>query len=253
MAVIGERATRHIIRIFIVANVVVLFLACIVIHRKGGLDWLMYQFSGGQAVAYSHTKESVYDCIPITSNDIVMLGDSMLDYGEWHELLDTPLAKNRAISGDCLHDVIVRVAPIVDARPACIVVMAGINDLQRGESVEQVMAEYTQLVDMIRQGSPGTRLALLPILAPNERLYRAHIKPRFPGIHMPTAAEVAEINAHIEGLGEVVDLSCLLENGQIAPDYTLDGLHLNGSGLQMLAQVLRARLDAIVRDELTSL
>lgn len=230
---------RYISRASFGVNIGFLFLACVFIHRKGGLDWLMYQFSGGQAVAYSHTKQSVYDCIPITSNDIVMLGDSMLDYGEWHELLGNPRAKSRAIAGDCVHDVIARLGPIVEARPAHIVVMVGANDLQRGEPVEQVATEYRHMVDIICTMSPDTVVWLLPVLAPHERLYRQHIKPRYPGIHMPTVDQVKDLNTEIRGLAShnvyFIGLDGLLEEGQIAAAYTLDGLHLSGRGLIVVA------------------
>ena len=49
---------------------------------------------------YNYQKRSLFEQLPIRGNDIVFLGNSITDGGEWNELLANPRVKNRGISGD---------------------------------------------------------------------------------------------------------------------------------------------------------
>jgi lysophospholipase L1-like esterase len=58
----------------------------------------------------------------------------------------------------------------------------------------------------------------------------------------PLAADVAEFNAAIARLDVTMLNPPVLSNGQISERYTLDGLHLNGAGLLVLAETIRSNL-----------
>ena len=49
---------------------------------------------------YNFQRRSLFEKLPVTSKDIVFLGNSITDGGEWNELLANPRVKNRGISGD---------------------------------------------------------------------------------------------------------------------------------------------------------
>ena len=48
---------------------------------------------------YNFQRRSLFEKLPVTSKDIVFLGNSITDGGEWNELLANPRVKNRGISG----------------------------------------------------------------------------------------------------------------------------------------------------------
>ena len=49
---------------------------------------------------YWHQKQTLFESLPTSPEDIVMLGNSITDGGEWAEILDNVHVKNRGISGD---------------------------------------------------------------------------------------------------------------------------------------------------------
>ena len=50
--------------------------------------------------SYNFQRRSLFEVLPIHSNDIVFLGNSITDGCEWAELFDNPRIKNRGISAD---------------------------------------------------------------------------------------------------------------------------------------------------------
>ena len=49
---------------------------------------------------YNYQKRSLFEQLPIRGNDIVFLGNSITDGGEWAELFNNRHVKNRGISAD---------------------------------------------------------------------------------------------------------------------------------------------------------
>ena len=66
---------------------------------------------------YNYQKRSLFDALPIRSNDIVFLGDSITDGCEWAELLDNRHVKNRGISADRSGWLLERIDSIIAGRP----------------------------------------------------------------------------------------------------------------------------------------
>lgn len=184
--------------------------------------------------------------MPNEPADIVFLGDSILDFGEWHEFMNDHRAKNRAINGDDTGTILKRLGSIVVGHPRHIVLLCGINNFQKGISFTKTATEYSQIVKAILSQSPSTDLWLLSVLPVNSILYRKWIVPDHPGINMPSWDQVVALNAFIRELTvgnprvHFVELSDLLDsNGEIREAYTIDGLHLNGVGLKMVAERLK--------------
>jgi lysophospholipase L1-like esterase len=189
---------------------------------------------------------SVFEQSSIGSNDIVFLGDSIFDFGEWHELMGDPRAKNRAINGDDTNTVLKRLDQIVAGRPAHVVILLGINNFQKGMSFTQTTTEYRSIVERLSE-SDTTQIWLLPVFPVHPGLYRRWIMPYDPGIRMPQQAEVERLNRFLQELAAThqprvnfVPIPTVLDpSGHLAEDFTLDGLHLNGRGLSEIAKHLK--------------
>ena len=63
------------------------------------------------------------------SPDIVMLGDSLTEWGNWHELVPEYSILNRGISGDTSSGVLDRLQEVIERRPKVVFVMIGTNDI----------------------------------------------------------------------------------------------------------------------------
>ncbi|HEX8110452.1 MAG TPA: GDSL-type esterase/lipase family protein, partial [Kofleriaceae bacterium] len=75
----------------------------------------------------------------VTRRDVVVVGDSLTECGEWWELLDRPVA-NRGVAGDTVAAVRARLDDIVAMDPRVVVVGIGVNDLLAGASPEALAA-----------------------------------------------------------------------------------------------------------------
>lgn len=49
---------------------------------------------------YYYQRASLFEQLPTSSDDILFIGNSITDGGEWSELFQNPHVKNRGISGD---------------------------------------------------------------------------------------------------------------------------------------------------------
>src|SRR6476660_7913769 len=84
---------------------------------------------------YYQQRYSLFSSLPQTSGDIIFLGNSIIDGGEWSELFNDLRIKNRGISGDVSAGVLNRLTEIIHRKPGKLFVMIGINDLANGISI----------------------------------------------------------------------------------------------------------------------
>jgi lysophospholipase L1-like esterase len=235
-------------------NLIGIVGSIIALQKKGGLPWLTRKLTEITSAKkgsvtrgdYPSNRISVFAELPTEPTDIIFLGDSILDFGEWHEFMNDHRAKNRAINGDDTGTILTRLGSIVVGHPRHIVLLCGINNFQKRIPFTKTTTEYSQIVKTISSKSPGTDLWLLSVLPVNSILYRKWIVPDHPGINMPPRDQVVALNAFIKELTvgnprlHFVELPNLLgSTGELQETYTLDGLHLNGLGLKMIAERLK--------------
>ncbi|MEN6338192.1 MAG: GDSL-type esterase/lipase family protein [Phycisphaerales bacterium] len=225
--------------LFIVENILLCPAAGLFVSKKGGLPWIIRQFrevGAGRNGPEGNLRLSVFEQLPDSPNDIYMVGDSITEMaGDWDRLLGVPDAQNRGIGGDTTAGVLDRLSEIVTGQPQKIFLMVGISDLQGGESVEDALGRYEQIVKTILTRCPQTRVFTQSVLPVNSFLYNQYITPGYPGIHMPTTEEVQVLNRGIAAIAAdrvtYIDLwPVLTEDGRLSDSYTYDGLHVNGNG-----------------------
>lgn len=78
--------------------------------------------------------------------DLVMFGDSITEWGPWHDAISIPLA-NRGLGGDTTDGMLRRIEVTTVCQPKLVCVMAGINDLAQGYSVEEITQNYEQMLN----------------------------------------------------------------------------------------------------------
>jgi lysophospholipase L1-like esterase len=169
--------------------------------------------------------------------DVVILGDSLTERGEWWELLDRPVA-NRGIANDTVEDVRARLGDIVALTPRVLFVLVGVNDLLAGMSPEALARHHAALIVELRGRLPSTRIiveSLLPIrdelVAFDEPLATTTVRRANELLQRGAAAAGADwldVNAHL------VD-----PTGQLDARYSTDGLHLSAAGYHAWALALR--------------
>lgn len=204
------------------------------------------QFAQGQEKKYStyyYQRATLFEELPIASTDIVFLGNSITDGGEWAELFGDCRIKNRGISGDIADGVYDRLDAILKGKPAKIFLMIGINDVARGTSADTIVGRILKIADRIGQESPQTKLYIESVLPVND------CYGKFPG-HTSRGNVVLEINrllkkAALERQLTYIDLYSRFcnEEGKMKPEYSNDGLHLLGKGYLLWRQLLLPYID----------
>ena len=192
----------------------------------------------GKFGTYYDQRELLFEAMPTSENDIIFLGNSITDGGEWAELFQNPNCKNRGISADICAGVLNRLETITKGKPAMVFLMIGTNDMNWGISNDSVALGVREIVQRIKQESPRTRIVVQSILPTND------CYGYFSG-HTKRYADVAIINNMLKTMAEEEDVEYLdlykhfaTEEGKLNPTYSNDGLHLNGDGYWLWKEIV---------------
>ncbi|WP_346318737.1 GDSL-type esterase/lipase family protein [Chitinophaga sp. YIM B06452] len=176
----------------------------------------------------SHYKErmALFAKLPAQKKAIVFLGNSITEAGRWNEILPGRPVQNRGISGDVTFGVLARLPQIIAGKPAKVFMLIGVNDLKRGTPVEVIVRNYERITDMLKAGSPKTKIYLQSVLPVNDTIL-------VEGFKKVTNANVALLNKALQRIAE--EKGCTYVNlhdvfagpsGQLKKEETPDGLHL---------------------------
>lgn len=175
---------------------------------------------------YYQAKHSIYQSMPRDEGGIVFLGDSLTDYVQFNELLPGLRTKNRGIAGDSTVAILYRLDEVLSLKPSKLFLLAGTNDIVFGMTADETLANIKTIVERFRAESPTTKI---------------YVEKIFPVNHKFETNRPAEaINAINAGLDRLIpELGCELldtyslfaEDGELPQRYTIDGIHLNGTGI----------------------
>lgn len=189
---------------------------------------------------YWRQRVSLFEALPIERGDIVFLGNSLTDGGEWTELFNDPKIKNRGINSDEISGVKERLSQITDNSPSKIFLLIGINDISHGDSLDSLSSEYESLVKEIRRRCPDTELYLQSILPINNDFRR--YKNLFGKEGMVDGLNKSIKSIAADNGAEFIDLFPALSepaSGKLRTEFTNDGLHLLGPGYLAWAEAIR--------------
>lgn len=197
-------------------------------------------YVAGARTPYWKQRVSLFDKIPVTPHNIVFLGNSITDGGEFHELLDNPDAVNRGIVGDVIGGVKERLHQVTSGHPRQIFLLIGINDVSHGKSASKIASEYRELVEAIRKESPESELFIQSVM-PIDNSFKKY-KNLFgrEGVIPPLNEELKQIAEDYEVT--YIDLWPAMADpntGKLRKNFTNDGLHLTGEGYKAWAEVIK--------------
>jgi lysophospholipase L1-like esterase len=178
---------------------------------------------------YYLLRTDLFAATPLTSRDIVFLGDSITEGAEWNELFPALPVRDRGIGGDTTAGILARLADVTAARPVAIFLLVGTNDLASEPRSDASLARYREIVARIRRETPATRLFVQSLL-PRSAVFRARIE-----------AYNRELAGYCREPGcTFVDLypAFLAADGSLRGELTVDGLHLNGAGFLLWKSLL---------------
>lgn len=202
------------------------FILLCVVAWTGTTDAQQNKYS-----TFYYQRATLFEELPVTSSDIVFLGNSITNGAEWGELFRNPRIKNRGISGDIADGVYDRLGAITKGRPRKIFLLIGINDVARGTSADTIVKRIEKIVRRIKKETPRTKIYIQSLLPVNDQF------GKFGG-HTSRGNVVLEVNRQLAKLAQnesatYIDLYSHFKNKddeKLNPEYTNDGLHLLGKG-----------------------
>jgi lysophospholipase L1-like esterase len=191
--------------------------------------------------AYYKFRLNQFAGLPHNQAAIMFLGDSLTEQGQWAELLKNSYVINRGINGDSTAGVLHRLDGVIADDPSKIFLMIGTNDIwNQNKSVSQILTNYRLILETLKDKLPQTKVYIQSNLPVNNNNFTIKINNN----------QIYSLNSKLEKLAEelgytYIDLATKLRDndGQLNSKYTLDGVHLNGLGYGVWAEVLKPFLN----------
>ena len=179
--------------------------------------------------------------VPITQQDIVMLGNSLTEFaGDWSERLGKPNIMNRGIIGDEVMGVYDRLDQILPGKPRKLFLLIGINDVSHNLSADSIAGLITLIIDKIQQDTPDTKLYLQSLLPINESFHHYKLLTGKTNLS-PLINKKLKIIAKSHHVKFINLFDCFKEKNSysLRKEVTIDGLHLNEDGYAIWCKRLK--------------
>jgi lysophospholipase L1-like esterase len=175
---------------------------------------------------------------PPPAGHVVLLGDSLTQFGLWEEWFAGIPVLNRGVSGETSDDLLVRLDDAIND-PVAVFLLIGTNDLAWGYSAQHIAGNVRAILAEIERRAPGTPVVVQSV-PPRTRPFRDPIR----ALNQAYRDLVAAAGPNVEYL----DLWPALadEHGDLRTSFTPDGVHLSGAGYAAWLGVLGPRLARVL-------
>ena len=192
------------------------------------------------------TKYRELNQISVLEPDIIFIGDSIVEYYPFQELLGTAKTiVNRGIRGYQTGLLLENLdAHLYGDAVDQIILLIGTNDIGKDIPMNDALDNLEGVIQSLNRDYPLSQIKLLSILPVNEgEEYKQTV-------YIRTNEKIREWNQAYEALASAymqVDFVSIYDSltdseGQLKKDYTTDGLHLSVAGYQVLSEALKGVL-----------
>jgi len=192
------------------------------------------------------TKYRELNQISVLEPDIIFIGDSIVEYYPFQELLGTAKTiVNRGIRGYQTGLLLENLdAHLYGDAVDQIILLIGTNDIGKDIPMNDALDNLEGVIQSLNRDYPLSQIKLLSILPVNEgEEYKQTV-------YIRTNEKIREWNQAFESLAAAyiqVDFVPIYDSltdseGQLKKDYTTDGLHLSVAGYQALSDALKTYL-----------
>jgi hypothetical protein len=215
---------KNLLKISLFINLVFIGIIAFALIKIGSPRYLFYlaKNRGQGIVSLKNHRTSHLNTLQMNENQIVMLGNSITAECEWRELLQNDAIVNRGIIGDGTFDILDRLTPIIQAKPKKIFLLIGVNDLLF-HPLSIIGENYEKIVKRITEEAPETQLKNEDINTLNGQIFE--LSKKYKITYIDLASKVKNRDASLR------------------EELSLDGIHLNGKGYQILGENLKKYVD----------
>jgi lysophospholipase L1-like esterase len=176
---------------------------------------------------------------PVVKGQIIFLGNSITEMGNWKALTGIPTVVNRGIGGDITFGVLLRLDDIIQRQPAKLFILIGINDIGKDIPDEKIADNCRKIIERVKRESRGTTIFLQSILPVNPGV------KRFPQ-HYDKEDHVLHTNHLLRKVAEAANVRFinlyplfLDQQQRLDESLTTDGLHLNQKAYKIWVDFLK--------------
>lgn len=166
--------------------------------------------------------------------DVVFLGDSLTNRGDWQRLSGKLSIANRGIDGDTIAGLEVRLDQVAAMRPRALFLLIGVNDLSTRWRPD-VYKDYAALLDDLKEQLPDTQIYVQSLLPTRDDMRVIMDNSVIVLVNNKIRAMAEE-----RGMAYIDIFSGLLDpaENRLKREYTMDGLHLTPAGYAVWEQAL---------------
>jgi lysophospholipase L1-like esterase len=192
---------------------------------------------------YYQERVTLFNGQPVQKASVIILGNSIVEFGDWQKLLNDPGIINRGIGGDNTFGVLDRLEDVIIRHPDKLFIEIGINDISQDIPVEIVVNNIFTIVDRVKAKLPETKIYVHSILPTND-----NVKNEYPAAFNKNEQSML-VNQQLkrnakERMFTYIDLRSVLsdKNGKLDVKYAdPDGLHLNQTGYETWVKLLKTK------------
>jgi len=220
-----KKGLKILFSISIIVNV--LFVSAVVVAKAKGINY-----------ATNIIREITATII--NKKKVIFLGDSVTEQTNWDDLFKKSVVVNTAIGGNYTYKLLHDLDSISFNHTDKVFLMIGVNDLGRGENLDEIMRNYKSIVNRLIHMPSQFQLVIQSVLPINESMKETN----FPD-YKASNENIIKLNKFLVELCEKEKLTyvdihshMIIANKQLNPNFTVDGVHLNKNGYQIWKKIL---------------
>ena len=169
--------------------------------------------------------------------DMVFVGDSLTEYGEWNDFFPLKKSSNRGVAGDTSKDIMLRMDSIYSTKAKKAFLMVGINDIYANILIKKILKNYEKIITSLKDKN-------------FEVIVQSTIQCQVEICGEETIIKVNHLNKELKALSKNMEVSFLnldelsAESG-LNKDFTYDGIHLNAFGYQYWVSKIYSEFDHV--------
>ena len=177
--------------------------------------------------------------VQVVPDNYLFLGDSLTDYFDLETYFPGQPVVNSGIAGNTTDQILASMKTrVYDYNPSKIFLLIGTNDLRDGKAQEAVVQNVEKIIEEIQTNRKQAEIFVESLYPVNGSVSSA--------VGVRSNEAIQNINAQLEKYCKkknlaYIDMYSKLqdEQGNLQTQYTVDGLHLNDEGYQIVAGVLQ--------------
>lgn len=177
---------------------------------------------------------SIKKAVNMLDENIVFFGDSITSGYKIEEFYPKNNVINSGTSGDTTENLLERMNDVYKYNPSKVFILIGINDLNRGKSIDEILDNIQRIVNNIKTNREYTNIYIESVYPINRNVFEDKDYSFNNDISNDTIKELNDRLSNLckENSIQYVDVynNLIDSEGNLKEDYTREGLHLTDLG-----------------------